>query len=55
LSWPSWVINTSPFAHIPKLPGAAVNAAPLIVLTALAIILIAIGVARFRRRDLASP
>jgi ABC-2 type transport system permease protein len=55
LSWPSWVINTSPFAHIPKLPGAAVNAAPLIVLTALAIILIAIGVARYRRRDLASP
>ncbi len=55
LSWPGWLVDTSPFAQISKLPGATLDLTPLIVLLAMAIALIAIGAARFRRRDLATP
>jgi ABC-2 type transport system permease protein len=45
------VLDLSPFAHVPKLPGDDVFAAPLAWLTAIAVLLLAAGVLGLRRRD----
>lgn len=47
-----WLVDLSPFAHVPKLPGAQVSATPLVWLTVVAVALAAAGLAGFRRRDL---
>ncbi|GAA0224640.1 ABC transporter permease [Cryptosporangium japonicum] len=46
-----WLIDVSPFAHVPKLPGGSLRVAPLFGLTAAAAVLVGAGVAGFRRRD----
>jgi ABC-2 type transport system permease protein len=46
-----WVVDISPFAHVPKLPGAAFTAVPLLWLCVIAVALAAAGLAGFRRRD----
>jgi ABC-2 type transport system permease protein len=52
LGLPQWVLDTSPFGVTPALPGAELEAAPLVVLGALAAGLLAAGLAGIRRRDL---
>jgi ABC-2 type transport system permease protein len=46
------VMNLSPFAHSPKLPGADPDLSPLIWLTLIAVALAVAGIEAFRRRDL---
>ena len=52
LNMPSWAINLSPFSHIPQLPLDDMRLFPLLTLSAAAIILAALGVMFYRKRDL---
>ncbi|TDD35286.1 ABC transporter permease [Actinomadura sp. KC06] len=52
--WPDWMADLSPFGHVPQLPGAEVSALPIVILLAIAAALIAVGLAGFRRRDIAT-
>ncbi len=53
LNLPQGVLNLSPFAHLPRLPGAqALDWTPLLALTALAVALTAAGLGALRRRDM---
>jgi ABC-2 type transport system permease protein len=49
---PGWVFDLSPFEHVARLPLEELAWTPLLVLTAVAAILTALGDAGFRRRDL---
>jgi ABC-2 type transport system permease protein len=49
---PHSVLDISPFTHVPKLPGGAVTATPLIWLGAAALALTAVGLTGMRRRDI---
>jgi len=46
-----WIMNLSPYAHVPRLPGGDFSAAPLAWLVAVAAALTAAGLVGFRRRD----
>jgi ABC-2 type transport system permease protein len=46
-----WVMDVSPFAHVPRLPGAALQVTPLVAMTAVTVALVAAGLFGFRRRD----
>ncbi|GAA2401356.1 exporter of polyketide antibiotics [Actinomadura vinacea] len=52
LQFDQWLLDISPFTHIPKLPGAEVSPAPLVWMGAVVLALGAAGLAGFRRRDL---
>jgi ABC-2 type transport system permease protein len=52
LGWDQWTLDLSPFTHIPRYPGAAITALPLVSLTAVAIGLTAAGLFGVRRRDI---
>ncbi len=47
-----WVQDISPFSHVPKLPGGAVTAAPLLWLTLCAVVLAMAGLTALRSRDI---
>ncbi|HEY7881404.1 MAG TPA: ABC transporter permease, partial [Streptosporangiaceae bacterium] len=47
-----WVLDVSPFTHVPRLPGAAVTGTPLLWLSLAAVALAAAGLAGLRRRDI---
>jgi ABC-2 type transport system permease protein len=52
LDLPQAVMNLSPFSHVPPVPASGFAATPLLALTGIAVILFAVGVEAFRRRDL---
>lgn len=52
LGLPSWVMDLSPFTHVPRLPGGEFRPAPVLWLTAVAAALLVLGFAGFRRRDI---
>ncbi|GAB3413683.1 hypothetical protein [Flindersiella endophytica] len=45
------VLDISPYAHVPKLPGGALTVTPLVWLTVVAAAPTAAGLVGFRRRD----
>jgi ABC-2 type transport system permease protein len=49
---PQSVMNLSPYAHVPRLPGSSLTATPLVALTLLAAALIGAGLVGLRRRDM---
>lgn len=48
------VMDVSPYAHVPRLPGTAVHTTPVVALTVVAALLITLGLVAFRRRDVVS-
>jgi polyether ionophore transport system permease protein len=52
LRLPQWALDISPFTHVPKLPGAAVQAGPLLWLALAALVAGAAGLGAFRVRDI---
>ncbi len=51
LGLPDWVMDLSPYTHVPLLPAAQFDAVPLLALTAVAAALVALGLVGFRRRN----
>jgi ABC-2 type transport system permease protein len=47
-----WVLDVSPFSHVPRLPGGTVSASPVLWLSAGAFALAVTGLAGLRRRDI---
>ncbi|MFF9032165.1 ABC transporter permease [Streptomyces iakyrus] len=52
LDVPRAVLDVSPFGHLPKLPGGSMEWGPVAVLTGVAVLLVAAGLAGLRRRDM---
>ncbi|MEU4344693.1 ABC transporter permease [Nocardia sp. NPDC023852] len=49
---PQWMVDLVPYIHPPKLPGAEFQAQPVLWLLGITAILLGVGIAVFRRRDL---
>jgi ABC-2 type transport system permease protein len=52
LSWPSWLLDLSPFTHLAWVPMAPWGATAGLVMSALGLGMCALGLLTFRRRDL---
>jgi polyether ionophore transport system permease protein len=52
LRLPQAVQDISPFTHIPKLPSATLTVTPLLWLTGIALVTLAVGLTGFKRRDI---
>jgi ABC-2 type transport system permease protein len=55
LGLPGWLLDVSPFSHVPNAPAVAITAGPLLGLTAACVLLAGVGVLALRRRDLLLP
>ncbi len=55
LQLPAWLLDLSPFTHVPNAPAVAVTVAPILGLALASALLAAAGVISLRRRDLALP
>ncbi|MGH4025624.1 MAG: ABC transporter permease [Pseudonocardiaceae bacterium] len=51
LQFDQWILDISPFTHLPRLPGGEISAASLEWLLAVAVALAVAGLTGFRRRD----
>ena len=51
LSWPSWILNLSPFTHLALVPAVPWAAASGIVMTCLGLAFLGVGLLAFQRRD----
>jgi ABC-2 type transport system permease protein len=51
LNLPGWLVDLSPFTHLPALPGGALEWVPLAALTVIAAVGCGAGLVAFRRRD----
>lgn len=49
---PQWVLDLSPFSHVPRVPGETLRPAPLLWALGADVALIALGLTTFRGRDL---
>jgi len=49
---PQWIVDLSPFSHVPAVPAVSLDVEPLLVMTLLAAVFTATGLALWRRRDL---
>jgi ABC-2 type transport system permease protein len=52
LNLPEWLLELTPFAQLPQLPVETMRWAPVLVTTAIAAVLLVLGLAGYRRRDL---
>lgn len=52
LNFPQWLMNISPFTHIPQQPAFDFDAVPLVWLAGLSVVLLAIGTVGMNRRDI---
>lgn len=55
LGLPAWLLNLSPFTHVPNAPVAAVTPGPVLWLGAACVLLASVSVLAMRRRNLVLP
>jgi ABC-2 type transport system permease protein len=55
LGLPTWLLDLSPFTHVPNAPAVAITAGPILALTLACVLLAAASVVALRRRNLALP
>jgi ABC-2 type transport system permease protein len=55
LGLPTWLLNLSPFTHVPNAPAVALSAGPVVGLSLACVLLAAAGVVLMRRRNLVLP
>lgn len=49
---PQWIIDLSPFSHTPLVPAVPYDPIPLVIMTGLSLVISALGLTLWRRRDL---
>jgi ABC-2 type transport system permease protein len=55
LGLPTWLLDLSPFTHVPNAPAVAMSAAPVVGLGVACVLLAAAGILVLHRRNLALP
>ena len=55
LGLPGWLLNLSPFTHVPNAPAVAISLGPVLGLVATCAVLTGAAAVAMRHRDLALP